>query len=102
MNGFSRTELLDLIWAKPTLAQIELTRNCNQRCVFCSKHCKSACQYVDLDVNSWFLIISKLKNLGVEVINKFVESLAEVATVESPVKLDGRTLYAVIAPKNNK
>ncbi len=42
------------------------------------------------------------QDLGVEVINKFVESLAEVSTVESPVKLDGRTLYAVIAPKNNK
>lgn len=42
------------------------------------------------------------QDLGVEVINRFVESLAEVATVESPVKLDGRTLYAVIAPKNNK
>ncbi len=42
------------------------------------------------------------QDLGVEVINKFVESLAEVSTVEAPVKLDGRTLYAVIAPKNNK
>ena len=41
------------------------------------------------------------QDLGKEVIDKFVESLADVATVESPVKLDGRTLFAVIAPKKD-
>lgn len=41
------------------------------------------------------------QDLGKEVIDKFVESLADVATVEAPVKLDGRTLFAVIAPKKD-
>ena len=41
------------------------------------------------------------QDLGVNVINKFVESLEDVSTVESPVRLDGRTLFAVIAPKKD-
>ena len=40
------------------------------------------------------------QDLGKEVIDKFVESLSDCSTVEAPVKLDGRTLFAVIAPKN--
>ena len=42
------------------------------------------------------------QDLGKEVIDRFVESLADVSTVESPVKLDGRTLFAVIAPIQKK
>jgi len=42
------------------------------------------------------------QDLGKEVIDKFVESLSDCSTVESPVKLDGRTLFAVIAPKIEK
>lgn len=42
------------------------------------------------------------QELGKNVIDKFVESLADCSVVESPVKLDGRTLFAVIAPKNEK
>lgn len=39
------------------------------------------------------------QDIGKEVINRFIESLADISTVESPVKLDSRTLFAVIAPK---
>jgi len=42
------------------------------------------------------------QELGKEVIDKFIESLADCSTVESPVKLDGRSLFAVIAPKIEK
>ena len=42
------------------------------------------------------------QDLGKEVIDKFIESLADASTVEAPVKLDGRSLFAVIAPKNEK
>lgn len=42
------------------------------------------------------------QDLGKDVIDRFVESLQDVANVESPVKLDGRTLFAVIAPKTEK
>ena len=42
------------------------------------------------------------QDLGKEVIDRFVESLQDVSTLEVPVKLDGRTLFAVIAPKTEK
>lgn len=42
------------------------------------------------------------QDLGREVINQFVQGLSEVSTVESNVKLDGRTLFAIIAPKIEK
>ena len=42
------------------------------------------------------------QELGKEVIDKFIESLADCTTVESPAKLDGRSLFAVIAPKIEK
>ena len=42
------------------------------------------------------------QDLGKEVIDKFIESLADCSTVEAPVKLDGRSLFAVIAPKIEK
>ena len=41
------------------------------------------------------------QDLGKEVIDKFVESLSDCSNIEAPVKLDGRTLFAVIAPKND-
>jgi translation initiation factor IF-3 len=42
------------------------------------------------------------QDLGREVINSFVEGLNEYSTVESNVKLDGRTLFAIVAPKIEK
>ncbi len=39
------------------------------------------------------------QDLGKEVIDRFVDSLTDVSVLESPVKLDNRTLFAVIAPK---
>lgn len=42
------------------------------------------------------------QDLGKEVIERFVERLAECSTLESPIRLEGRTLFAVIAPKTSK
>ena len=39
------------------------------------------------------------QDLGKEVIERFVQALSDVSTVESPIRLDGRTLFAVVAPK---
>jgi translation initiation factor IF-3 len=36
---------------------------------------------------------------GFEVVKKFIEVLDEVGSVESPAKLEGRSLVATIAPK---
>ena len=42
------------------------------------------------------------QDLGRQVIDSFVESMSDVATVESPVRLDGRIMFAVIAPKKEE
>ena len=42
------------------------------------------------------------QDLGKEVIERFVQDLSEVSTIESQIRLEGRTLFAVIAPKTNK
>lgn len=39
------------------------------------------------------------QDLGKEVIERFVERLAECSALESPIRLEGRTLFAVVAPK---
>lgn len=41
------------------------------------------------------------QDLGKEVIDRFIALLEDCSVVESPAKLDGRTLFAVIGPKNN-
>lgn len=42
------------------------------------------------------------QDLGKDVIERFVQSLSEVSTIEAPIRLDGRTLFAVIAPKTKE
>lgn len=42
------------------------------------------------------------QDLGREVVARFIETLNEVAVCESPVRLDGRSLFAIIAPKPEK
>ncbi|MFH1354475.1 MAG: radical SAM/SPASM domain-containing protein [bacterium] len=51
------------------MAQVELTRNCNHRCVFCFQGCKPSVMYKDLKAAQWKSIIEKLVNLGVRRIN---------------------------------
>lgn len=38
-------------------------------------------------------------NLGRDVINNFYESLKEIAVVEKPINMEGRTLIMILAPK---
>lgn len=42
------------------------------------------------------------QSLGKEVIERFVQDLSDCSTVESNIRLDGRTLFAVIAPINKE
>ena len=42
------------------------------------------------------------QDLGKEVIEQFVRELSDCSTVESPIRLDGKILFAVIAPKTTK
>lgn len=69
INGFSRQELLELAWEKPIMAQVEVTRNCNQKCVFCFRGCGPTKIYRDLLIENWLLILQKCKNLGIRKLN---------------------------------
>jgi translation initiation factor IF-3 len=42
------------------------------------------------------------QDLGQEVIKRFVEALADCAQSESAIKLDGRSLFTILAPKTDK
>ncbi|NIP71787.1 MAG: translation initiation factor IF-3 C-terminal domain-containing protein, partial [Gammaproteobacteria bacterium] len=41
------------------------------------------------------------QELGRRLMDKFVESVGEMAVVESPPKMEGRTLSMVLAPKKS-
>lgn len=68
-NGFSREELAKLIWQKPYFVQLELTRNCNFKCVFCFENCDRNEKYIDKSYNDWIKVIDQIKNLGVKQIH---------------------------------
>jgi translation initiation factor IF-3 len=42
------------------------------------------------------------QELGKEVIDRIIESLQEVASIEAQPKMDGRIMFAVVAPKSEK
>ena len=65
VEGFTWQELLELSWQKPMMGQIELTRDCNQWCIFCYKDCNPDRIYAVLSTAQWKAIILKLKKLGV-------------------------------------
>jgi len=69
LEGFERDELLQLSWGKPMMAQLELTRECNQRCIFCFRACCPEIKYPVLSGDQWKTIIGKLKRLGVRRLN---------------------------------
>ena len=67
--NFSRDELYGLIWSRPSFAQLEITKNCNQSCVFCFDGCSSGESYDDLSLDEWKRIIDKLRPLGVHTLH---------------------------------
>lgn len=42
------------------------------------------------------------QELAKEVVQRFVEALADCSSLESEIKLDGKLLFATIAPKKEK
>lgn len=42
------------------------------------------------------------QDLGKEVVEKFAEALADCSVIETPIKLDGKSLFTVLSPKENK
>lgn len=69
LNGFTREELAELMWEKPYFVQIELTRNCNYRCVFCFENCDAEKKYEDKPYQEWKNVINDLKTIGVKQIH---------------------------------
>lgn len=69
IKGFSYNELFLLAVQKPVMAQIELTKNCNQSCFFCFRSCRPGRKYEDEPLVKWKRAINKLVDLGVEEIN---------------------------------
>lgn len=67
--GFNYNELFLLSIERPVVAQIEITKNCNQDCSFCFRHCDSKTKFIDKSVNDWQKAIDKLIALGIEEIN---------------------------------
>ncbi|GAA3018239.1 translation initiation factor IF-3 [Tetragenococcus solitarius] len=42
------------------------------------------------------------KELGQEVLNRFAQETEDVATIEQKAKMDGRSMFLMLAPKNDK
>lgn len=42
------------------------------------------------------------KDIGRDVLNRFAEAIEDVATVESKAKMDGRSMFLMLAPKTEK
>lgn len=67
--GFSYKELFSLAITKPKMAQIEVTRNCNQRCFFCFRKCSPLKNFFTKSLSSWQKAIEKLVKIGVRELN---------------------------------
>lgn len=68
-NGFSKNELYELMFSRPSFVQIELTRNCNQNCPFCFSRCGTGAVFKDLSLENWKTVIDKVRELGVREIH---------------------------------
>lgn len=62
---FTENELHTLMWQKPNFAQIELTRNCNQSCLFCFANCDAHHTFANRTAKEWKEVIDRLERLGV-------------------------------------
>lgn len=69
VNGFTKKELIELIWSRPNFAQVELTRNCNFRCKFCFENCDVKDKYEDKPPEMWKKVIDNLYDLGIKKIH---------------------------------
>lgn len=68
-HGFTYNELFDIAIEKPSFAQVELTTNCNQKCVFCLRGNAITSNNEDLPIGTWLKIIKKMHSIGIRMIN---------------------------------
>ena len=66
---FTNNELYELMWSKPSFAQLEVTRNCNQSCKFCFDGCDKKNKYLELPIEKWKYVLSQLYKMGVKTIH---------------------------------
>ena len=69
VNGFSKEDLINLIWSRPNFAQVELTRNCNFKCKFCFENCDVQNKYEDKPLEKWKKVIDDIYHLGIKKIH---------------------------------
>ena len=69
IESFTYKELFLLAIEKPMMAQLEVTRNCNQSCAFCFRSCNPESRYKDKSLLEWQKIIKKLVSIGVRELN---------------------------------
>jgi len=69
INGFTKREIYELMFSRPSFAQLELTRNCNQDCAFCFSRCSSSVRFLELKPEQWIYIINNLSEIGVATIH---------------------------------
>lgn len=69
LNGFTYNELFLLAVKRPIMAQLEITRNCNQSCFFCFRSCNPKARFNDLSLDKWQGVVKKIVALGVRELN---------------------------------
>lgn len=69
INNFSYDELFKLAIQKPVMAQVEVTRNCDQACIFCFRYCSPIQVSDDLSLLKWKKVIRDLTSIGIEELN---------------------------------
>lgn len=79
----------------PTIDEHDLTQNCNA-IKFLEKGDK-----VKASIRFKGRAITH-KEIGQRVLDRFSEACAEVSTIESKPKMEGRSMFLVLAPKNDK
>lgn len=67
--GFTYNELFEVAIEKPMMAQLEITRNCNQHCFFCFRHCNPHQKFIDRPMKDWKFVVDKLIEIGVRELN---------------------------------
>lgn len=97
---FSKEDLLKLSIRKPLLAQLELTRNCNQRCVFCFRSCDRKKVFEDLSLVEWFKILEELWGIGVDTLNLSGGEILLFRELESFLKEAKRRNFDIILNTN--
>ena len=69
IHGFTYRELFGLAIQRPLMAQLEVTRNCNQSCMFCFRACRPQLRFPDKPLSAWVKAVKKMVAIGIRELN---------------------------------